>query len=246
MPADPLIILVIGAFAGGIITGLAGFGSGPVVMGLWLLAIEPKIAAPLLMLSALIYLPLSIRTVWQAIAWKRIAPFVVGSAIGVPFGIWQLKTLSPETIKLAIGVFLILYGILRLAIRNPPAIRPNGPLPDAAVGILGGFVGGAAAIPGVIWSLWCGLRGWNKDEQRAIYQPLNLIAVVFILAGLAVSGLVTREVVGYASWCIPAALVGVAIGTALYRHVGEIGFQNIVLLLLSGSGLALILNVMTR
>ncbi len=240
MSIDPLVILVISSFFGGMVTGIAGFGSGPLMMAVWLQVIEPKIAAPLLMLSALFYLPTSLRTVWHAVDLRRIAPFIVGAALGVPIGVWILSFLTAENLKLGIGIFLVLYGLMRLVFHKTPAWRPLTRTPDVVAGVIGGIVSGAAAIRGVVWAVWCGLRGWTKDEQRAVYQPLNIFTVIFTVVGLAVSGLVTREVFVYALWCIPSALVGVACGVPLYRRISETMFQAAILLMLVVMGVLLV------
>ena len=40
-------VLVMGALAGGFVSGLAGFGTGLVALGMWLYAFPPAIAVPL-------------------------------------------------------------------------------------------------------------------------------------------------------------------------------------------------------
>ena len=46
---------------------------------------------------------------------------------------------------------------------------------DALAGALGGITGPLAAFPGAGVTIWCGMRGWDKVEQRAVYQPYILI-----------------------------------------------------------------------
>lgn len=239
-PEFVLTILLAGALIGGIITGAAGFGSGPVVMGIWLLVLEPTVAAPLLMANALIYVPASLRTVWHAVRVKRVLPFVAGAAIGAPIGTWFLTRVDPAGLKLGIGVFLIIYCAVQLARVAHITIKPKSWRPDVGIGVLGGFVGGAAAMPGVIWTLWTGMRGWTKDEQRAVYQPLNIATVAFSFLSFTAGGLVTKEVGMLTLWVLPTTLIGVACGVPLYRHISETAFRKLILTILFGIGMMLV------
>ena len=115
---------------------------------------------------------------------------------------------------------------------------------DALVGLGGGVLGGFAAIPGPLTTVWCGLRGWSKDEQRAVYQPFNQTIILLALAGYASQGMLTQEVGLLAFYCVPASLLGMAFGMAGYKRIGEMQFQKLILWLLLASGVMLIiLNV---
>ncbi len=240
MAIELLLVLLTGAFVGGVITGAAGFGSGPVVMGTWLLVLEPTVAAPLLMANALIYVPASLGTVWSAISWRRVAPFVAGAAFGVPLGVLLLTSLPPEVLRLFIGSFLLVYCTIQLFRKNTFVVRPKTWLPDTCIGVLGGFVGGAAAMPGVIWTLWTSIRGWTKEEQRAVYQPLNIATVAFSFLSFAAGGLVTWEIGRLTLWVLPTTLLGVALGIPIFRHISEEGFRKLIMVILFGIGMLLI------
>src|ERR1044072_5180910 len=57
---------------------------------------------------------------------------------------------------------------------------------DVLVGALGGITGPLAALPGTWLTIWCGLRGWDKVTQRAVYQPYILVMQLLGLGALAV------------------------------------------------------------
>ena len=242
MPFDPLLIIVTGALIGGLITGAIGFGSGPIVVAIWLLILEPQVAAPLLALNACFYVPASLRVVWHAVQPRRLWPLALGAAVGTPLGAWVLTSVSAENLKLAIGIGLSLYAAGMLIMAPSIVVRPRTRLPDAAVGVAGGFVGGAAAMPGVVWTVWTGMRGWTKDEQRAVYQPLNTATVFLSTASFATAGLLTREVATLTLWVLPTFLIGVAIGMPLYRRISERVFRNVILATLGLIGSWLIID----
>jgi hypothetical protein len=39
----------------------------------------------------------------------------------------------------------------------------------------------AVAFPGAFVTIWCGLKGWSKERQRALYQPFILLTQVAAL-----------------------------------------------------------------
>ena len=63
---------------------------------------------------------------------------------------------------------------------------------------------------------------------------------VFSLAAMAWVGLVTMETVERFLWGVPAILVGMAAGLALYRRLDEALFRRLVLAMLAVSGLTLV------
>ena len=56
-----------------------------------------------------------------------------------------------------------------------PAISPlkaGGAAADAGIGFLNGVLGGITGLAGILVTIWCGLRGWPKDVQRTVFQPV--------------------------------------------------------------------------
>jgi uncharacterized membrane protein YfcA len=234
------VVLVIGAVFGGFVSGLAGFGAGPVVLAFWVLVLDPKVAIPVLMMSGLVHLYLNLRLVWHDIVPGRLAPIAIGGLMGIPVGAWLLLWLSSSTVRLVIGLGLAVYSAVRLLIARDIVINVKSRLIDVAAGSIVGIGSGLAGIPGPIVTLWCGLRGWSKREQRAVFSPINAVMVVFSLASVFISGLLTREVLGYAVWTIPGLFAGFSMGAPLYARLSDKQFQKLVLLLLLAMGLMLV------
>lgn len=240
LPVDAILFLVAGAVLAGVVMGLVGFGTGLAALGLWLFVVDPALAVPLVGICSLATTLFTLRAYAHAIRWSRLAPFFVGGFVGLPLGIALLTRLDPSVFKLAMGVFLIAYTLFRLVLVPGLTTRIGSRRSDLAVGFGGGLLCGFAAIPGPLTTVWCGLRGWSKDEQRAVYQPLNQILLLVGLAGYALEGLFTPELGWAALYCVPASLAGMALGMAGYKRISEAQFQRLVLILLLASGLMLV------
>lgn len=235
-----LALLVLGALLGGFVSGLAGFGGGPVVLVLWLLVIDPKTAVPLLMVSAVAHQMMTLHLVWRAISYARLLPMVIGGIAGVPVGMLLLDALSAATVRALAGAFLVVYTLSRLTVIKELTVRWKSNLPDAGAGFVAGLMSGLAGLPGPISTLWCGLRGWPKTDQRAVFQPFNLIMVLVSAMLFVGKGFVDSEVLHYALWCAPGLMIGVTAGTPLYLRLSDLQFQKVVLLLMLVMGIVLV------
>jgi uncharacterized membrane protein YfcA len=181
--------------------------------------------------------------VWKlrhALDWRRLWPFVAGGALGVPLGIAILGSVSPDAMRAGIGVFLVAYGLHGLA---RPAIRPvkaGGAAADAGIGVLGGIVGGATGLAGIVPTIWCGIRGWPKDVQRAVFQPVAVAIFVMTALWLGGRGIATAGTIKLFLVGLPALLAGTWVGFKLYGRLDETTFRKAVLVLLILSGALLI------
>src|SRR5262249_50958111 len=119
-------------------------------------------------------------------------------------------------------------------------IKAGGAPADAAVGFLNGVLGAMTGFAGILVTIWCGLRGWSKDQQRATFQPVGVAIFAMSALWLGGSGSVSAETVTLFLVGLPALLVGTWLGLRLYGKLDEEGFRKIVLLLLLISGVALL------
>ena len=82
------------------------------------------------------------------------------------------------------------------------------------------------------------MRGWEKDQQRAVYQPFILAMQVVTVACLTWSAAPQWDALRQASF-VPFALMGAFGGFVLYRRMTLKQFHSAVslLLIVSGAGL---------
>jgi uncharacterized membrane protein YfcA len=111
---------------------------------------------------------------------------------------------------------------------------------DAAVGVLNGVLGGATGLAGMLVTIWCGVRGWPKDVQRTVFQPVGVAIFIMSAAWLGTRGEIDRETIRLFALGLPALAAGTWLGLKLYGRLDETAFRKLVLLLLLGSGLAFV------
>lgn len=239
-PFGDLVVVVAGALIAGFVNGLSGTGYALVALGFWLHAMSPATAAPLAAICAVGGHIQSLPRIWHSVRWPGLWPFLLGGVIGVPLGTALLDRVSPQPLKLAVGLLLIAYCAWVAFMRRPPLVRGGGRVADGVVGFVGGVMGGVASLSGPAPMIWAQLRGLPKDELRGVNQPYNMSILAAAILSAAVGGLIDRRLLVWAAFCLPATVIGAHLGLALYGRVNEIQFRRIVLALLALSGVTLI------
>jgi uncharacterized membrane protein YfcA len=232
-------LFLFAAFLGGFASGLAGFAMGFVVSGIWLHVITPIQTTALIAGYGLCTQGYGVWKLRQTLNWRTVAPFVIGGVIGVPLGAVLLTYLNPGHVRLGVGVLLVVYSVYGL---TKPAFKPRevGVTTDGSIGFLNGVLGGLTGLPGFIITVWCQTRGWSKDEQRAVFQPVILTGMMMIAISLSVAGAITTDTLKLYALGLPALLLGLWLGFKCYGKIDDVTFRKLVLVLLLCSGVALI------
>ena len=235
------LAIAVGAFLAAFASGLAGFAFALVASGVLLNVLPPIEAVPVILAGSILSQFATLPALRHAIRWRRLWPFLVGGALGVPFGVELLRIADPGAFRFGVGVFLVAYSGYMLLRPQPAPLDFGGRAADGAIGLVGGLMGGLAGLSGAIPTIWCGLRGWPKDEQRGVYQPYIVAMQFLALAWLGGTGGVTREAAGLFLPTLPALALGLWLGTRAYARVDDAQFRRIVLWLLMFSGVALVI-----
>ena len=235
-----LVLFVASTFLAALVAGLAGFAFGLFATAVWLHVLTPVQTASLIVVFGLIVQGVAVWKLRHALKWVRLWPFLVGGALGVPIGVMALSWGNPGTVRFAVGAVLILYGAYALVRPAMGPVKRGGPAADAAVGILNGLLGGATGLAGIVVTIWCGVRGWPKDVQRTVFQPVGVAVFAMSAAWLGTQGEIGRETILLFVIGLPALAAGTWVGLRLYGRLDESAFRKVVLFLLLGSGIALV------
>jgi len=243
-PAGDIAIVVAGALVAGFVNGLTGTGYALMALGFWLQAMSPVTAAPLVAICSVAGHLQALRSIWSGVRWPRLWPFLAAGLLGVPIGTALLEQVRVHPLKLGVGILLIFYSGWMGLVRRPPVVAGGGRAADAAVGFVGGAMGGLASLSGPAPTIWVQLRGWNKSEQRGVNQPFNLAILATALLAAGIAGLLDRTFWIWAAITVPISLVGARLGLMLYGRVNDAVFRQLVLLLLALSGMTLIVTAL--
>ena len=237
MDATELIVVAAGGGAAGFVAGLTGLGTALTSLTFWLFVLPPGAAVPMAAMLAVTAHIVTLSKIRHGIRWERLRPFLFGGAVGMPLGVWVLPFVSAPDLKLALGIFLLLYCGYGLFVKVPPVYHGGGKVADGAVGIAGGFLGGVSGASGPLPTIWSGIRGWPKDEARGVYQPFNLMVLGSAAVGHMLNGQVAVADTGRIALALGIGIGGALLGLAVYRRVDDAVFRRMVLAFLLIAGL---------
>jgi hypothetical protein len=183
--------------------------------------------------------------VWKlraSIRWSPLWPLLLSGTLTIPFGVWLLVHLDAAFHAAGLGLFLISYGGYALLRRETHAVR-GGAWTAVLAGAVGGIAGGLAGLPGASVTIWCSMRGWDKLQQRAVYQPfilaMQLVTIVCLRWQAPPSVQAAQDLV-----FVPFALFGASGGFALYQRLTNKQFHVATSALLLASGVGLLVRTL--
>ena len=233
-------VVWLGAFLGAVAAGGAGFAFALTASAVWLHALEPVHTTMLVVACGTL---LHVTLVWpvrRSIEPARLLPFAIGGLVGIPIGVALLTHVDTLGLKGALGLFLVVYGTYALLAPRLPEIRGGGRAADAAVGFVGGILGGLGGYSGVLPTIWTQLRGWRKDVARGVFQPFILMAHVVTLVLVGIAAMDTGGALMTLA-ALPALYAGAWIGWRIYGRLDDRRFRQVLAALLVASGLTLVL-----
>lgn len=226
----------------GIIQGLTGFGFALVCVPVLTLFISPKTVAPMIVIYGVMTNVIILYHARRFAEPRRIWPLALAGMIGVPFGAKLLLVMSPDALRLMIGVTVILAAVL-MAFGIRFHVKKER-LAFAPVGFASGILSGSIAIGGPPVILFFTNQGIPREVFRAnvtiFFAGISVAAVI----SFAAAGLFTTQAVGYAAWFLPGLLIGVLVGNRYTDRLAEGLFRAIALIVVAVSGVLSILNAM--
>ncbi len=233
-----------GVFLGGFVSGLAGFGTALFALGFLLYVLPPEPAVAVILLLSLVSISQGLWTIRHAIVPNaaHMLRFLIPALFGIPVGSMLLAYVSPTALKLFIGVVFLTYGAAFVLLAQKPRVVPDSLPVDAAVGFVGGVLGGMAGLAGAFATLWSSLKPWPKDKTRAILQPHNFAILALSALWLSRRGVFTGEVLAFSAACLPVLVAGTLTGLSLYRRLNDVAYKTALVRLLFVAGALILAN----
>lgn len=236
------IVAALGAIVAGFVQGLSGFAFGMVAMSFWAWTIEPQLAAAMAVFGGLTGQIIAAVSLRRGFNIRVVFPFLLGGLVGIPIGVSILPALDASLFKAALGTLLIIWCPIMLFSRHIPVLKIRSKAADGIVGAIGGVMGGIGGFTGIIPTLWCTLLRLEKDTQRTIIQNFNLATLAATMLAYIVTGSITVDMLPMFAIVAPAMLIPTLLGARLYIGISDASFRNIVLTLLTASGIALLIS----
>lgn len=235
-----VLVVAAGAMVAGLVQGISGFAFGMTAMSIWAWFLDPQMAAALAVFGAWTGQMIAAFTLRRQFGWAVLKPYLLGGLCGIPLGTYLLPYLNVPAFQALLGSILLLWCPAMLYSRFLPVVRRRSHAIDALVGGAGGIMGGLGGFTGVLPTLWCTLQAMPRDEQRSIIQNFNLSVLSVTMLVYLASGKFTLEILPYCGIVAAAVFVPVVLGGRIYVGLSEQQFRQVVLSLLTLSGVALL------
>ncbi len=241
---ETFLIIAIGAVVGGFVQGLSGFAFGLVAMSFWTWKIDPQLAVSMVVFGALTGQIVAAVKFRRNFELRLLFPFIIGGLLGIPLGIKILPHLDINIFKIIFGLLLVIWCPIMLVSGKLPRLNKGGLLANGVIGFIGGVIGGMSGFSGIIPTLWCTIKGFDKNVQRAIIQNFNLIILAVTMIIYINTGIVTKSMIPTFGIITLAMIIPTLVGARLYIGITETIFRKVVLILLSASGVALLCSAL--
>ncbi len=217
-------------FAASLIQGMAGFGSALVSMSLLTFFLSIKTATPLVLMSGVFVNVVIFIRLKQRFRFIKLFPLLIGSVLGIPFGIYGLILLPEAVIKSVLAVIIAFYALFSLLYSNHSFNIKN--WWGYFFGFLSGMLGSAFSSNGPPAVMYATLKDWEKRDVMVTLQAYFVISGVIIMAAHGINGLITFEVFRYWLFIIPVQLLGVFLGMNIFNRINQVAFRRIIYILL--------------
>jgi uncharacterized membrane protein YfcA len=240
MTTEFIIFLTAGAFLGGFVNGLAGFGTSLFALGLFLQVMTPLEAVPITVLLSVVGGIPGMVVSYRHIEAPRLGRFLIPAFLGIPIGLYLLHVVDARALKLTVAAFLLLYGLYFLIRRGLPQLRKDYPVIDVGIGFASGILGAVAGLSGALPSVWLSMRPWPKLRTRALLQPFNVIILASTAAVLLFQGAYTGPVALAVLVAVPTTIIASQIGIHIFKRLEDSQFQRLLIGLVFLSGIGII------
>ena len=226
------------AFCTSAMTAVTGSGGGTILIAILLQFMPPAAAIPV---HGVVQLVSNSWRTWlfrRHMAWHLIWRFALLVPAGIAVGLWLFQGMSPETVQILIGCFIL----VTLFTRQLRMLRDR-EMPLWAFFPLGFFVGVLNMIVGVVAPI-IGVLIIRKELTKEYYVgTLGFFAVLsnfFKLVGFLLAGFSVIEYGPAMLAMIPSVLVGTSVGKVLLGRLSERVFMIVFKTMLIALALKLI------
>ncbi len=233
-----MIAVALIIFFGAFVQSSIGFGLALVAMPLLVGILGIHTAAPLVAIVALVVEILILIRYHESFDFDVVKHLVIGAVLGIPIGIFAVRTIDGEIVNKLLGIIVIGYALYAFLAPKLPDLAGNAWA--YTFGFAAGILGGAYNTGGPPVVIYGNCRRWPPDEFKSNLQGFFLVNGIVIIAIHALSGNLTGEVLQNFIYAVPGLALGLLAGFYLSKRINPDLFRNVVLVVLIILGVKLL------
>jgi uncharacterized membrane protein YfcA len=214
--------------------GITGFGFALIAAPLALLVLDKYTVVTSLTVIGLILNAFLFKKIKHPLNLTLLLPLFLASVIGMPIGIWILKTVSINVLKVIVGCVSIIFA---LKVSFTKISLPQTKTLTAIAGFLSGLFQTSISMGGPPVVILLTGAGKEKNEMRKIFVTfflwLNIISLPFFLISRTLT--LQRAKIGF--YALPFVLLGAYLGNIVVKKIPQKAFKLIALATVCITGL---------
>lgn len=237
-----LVLIGLVAAVAGFVRGLTGFGLAIILVPLVTLIIPPERTVMLAIVMATLGGGLGYREAWKTVDRGNIVKLLIAASVATPVGMYALSITPPDLARIliaaiAVGAFFV------IAMKRAP-LPPAGNLPIYATGMMMGFLGSFAAIPGppvIHYYVRDGIPAQvSRDTMIVIFLWGPLMVTLLAIA----VGKVDLQLGLLALAVTPALMAGNTLGSRYFGRLPESQWRWLILGLIGVSAAGSVIHLL--
>ncbi|MBO8129624.1 MAG: sulfite exporter TauE/SafE family protein [Peptococcaceae bacterium] len=222
----PAIYIALVSFFAAALQAITGFGFALIAMPIFILFVDARTAVTvniIVSFSTLFLLTIRVR---RHILKPVVRNLLMGSLIGLPFGLYAFVHFEGYLLKLIISITTIIFSII--LVTGATVRKLSGSRAEKVIGSISGFLASSISLPGPPVILFLNHQGLNKDHFRATTAAYFTLIYPISFSLMAAFNAIETAVIVKALSLVPIAFLGQVFGSLLYPHTSSGLFHRLV------------------
>lgn len=225
-----------------IIKGLVGFGDPLIFNPLLSVRMDNKHISPGMLPVSILLNAFIVYKSRDSIHPKRLLPICFWVVLGIVPGTLLLKYSSSWTLKVALGVLIILLGLEMLTRKDEATARPNA----VFMAVMSFSSGVTAALFGInlLFLVYLERTTADRDEFRGSVCLVFLVESVFRLISYLANGIITPFSLQISAISVPAALLGTWLGMQIDKKIDDSLIKKLIVYVFIIGGVSTVIRAL--
>lgn len=225
-----------------IIKGLVGFGDPLIFNPLLSVRMDNKHISPGMLPVSILLNAFIVYKSRDSIHPRRLLPICFWVVLGIVPGTLLLKYSSSWTLKVALGVLIILLGLEMLTRKDEATARPNA----VFMAVMSFSSGVTAALFGInlLFLVYLERTTADRDEFRGSVCLVFLVESVFRLISYLANGIITPFSLQISAISVPAALLGTWLGMQIDKKIDDSLIKKLIVYVFIIGGISTVIRAL--
>lgn len=234
------ILAAVIIFFASVLQATTGFGFAIMATPFLLLVFDSRECIQISIILSFIVSILLVRKIIQDFDKGLLKRLIIGSIVGVPFGVLFYKYTNLDILKVTVSIVILIVTFI-LMIRSFKTNHKSKDSSDSSrtqifVGFCAGLFTTSIGMPGVPLILYYNATNTKKETARSTTLAFFIFVYIISLATQLLTVKTNLDIVASSLILIPVVAVGVFLGNILFDKINQVTFQRIAygILLLTG------------